>query len=624
MSEETKNTALEEHFGENNLETTNEVSMDHAAEKMPDLSSKSLKEILEFFSEIISRADQQEMYKYADAIKASFYKTLKKEKIAMGFVAPNESEVEISAPADGEETENPADEAEKPADDTVSVNPFAELERGFKELFSKYRALRNEYLADIEKKKEENLAERLDIIEGVKALLEKQEDINRTFPEFRNLQARWRNAGPIPQAKLKDVYDTYHHVCEKFYDYVKINNEFRDLDFKKNLEAKLELCEKAEALLKNENIITAFNELQLLHEEWKELGPVDREHRELVWERFKAATSQINRNHQTYFENLKVEQKNNLQAKTLICEKAEEIAKREITDSSAWNAASKELEALQKEWKTIGFASKKDNQKIYDRFREQCDIFYNRKREFYSEFKDQMTVNMEKKIAICEQAEAIMDSTDWKKTTDQLIALQKQWKEIGPVSRKKSEQIWKRFRAACDHFFDNKEKNFGGVDPQYVENLRNKEAIIAEIKAMDESMLNAETLKSVMSRWNEIGYVPFKEKERIAEEFKTLINEKFAGVRNTFDAKPTNRRKNAGRGNASRRENPSVSERDKLVQKYRKIESEIQTYENNMGFFASSKNADALLAEMKNRIELARQELQSLAEKINAIDLQEE
>lgn len=623
MSEATKNTALKEQF-EGEVETVKEVAsqildtteelIEQVDEKIKDFSSKSLKELLQFFEELIEKADQQEMYKYADAIKATFYKTLKKEKIAMGFQVPNDAVNEAVVEENNDGTEGAVDENQ------ISVNPFAEIERGFKELYSKYRALRNEFISDLEKKKEENLAERLAIIEAIKNLSETQEDLHMTFPEFKNLQNRWRETGPIPQARVKDVYDTYNYVCEMFYDYVKINNELRDLDFKKNLESKLDLCEKAESLLNNENIITAFNELQILHEQWKELGPVAREQRELVWDRFKAATSKINKNHQTYFESLKVDQKNNLSAKSALCEKAEEIAAREIVDSNAWNTASKDLENLQKEWKSIGFASKKDNQKIYDRFREACDNFYNRKREYYSEFKDQMTQNMERKISICEQAEAIMDSTDWKKTSDQLINLQKQWKEIGPVSRKKSELIWNRFRAACDKFFDNKEKNHAGVDPKFVENLHQKEALLEEIRNISEDSINSNTLKEIMAKWNEIGFVPFKEKDKIAEEFKSLISEKFSAFKPSFDAKPSGRRKPNDRNSYRRREQAPISERDKFIQRYRKIESEIQTYENNMGFFASSKNADAILSEMQNKIVTAKQELNDLAQKIKELD----
>lgn len=616
MSEETKITAPEGQFEEvveQNvpvLETTEEIIENNQIEEevsliseeiLHDLANKSLKEIVTLFESLVEKGDQQEMYKYAEPIKAIFYKTLKKEKIAAGFVVPAE---DVAA-----EAEEAAEVEEK-----VSENPFAEIERGFKEIFAKYKSLRSVHIQQVEKKKDENLEVKKQIIEELKALVETQEDIVTTFPKFRSLQTRWRESGPVPQAKVKDVYDSYQHYVEMFYDYVKINNELRDLDFKKNLEAKVALCEKAEKLVEEENVINAFATLQKLHEEWKEFGPVEKEHREAIWERFKVATSQVNKKHQAYFEKIKADQKVNLAAKTVLCEKAEEIAAREVAESNTWNEYSKELEGLQKEWKGIGFASKKDNQKIYDRFRAACDQFYNRKREYYSQFKDQMTRNMEQKIALCEQAEAMKESTDWKKTTEDLINLQKQWKEIGPVSRKKSDQIWNRFRSACDYFFDNKEKNYGGVDPQYVENLNKKLAIIEEIKAYEpeDRASDAEAMKEFMNRWNEIGFVPFKEKEKVQAMFKEALNSKFHGVS----------RSRRGGGKPQKETNPLRTEREKLVQKFRKKESEIATYENNIGFFASSKNADALVKELSKKIEAAKAELAELEEKIKEIDNQ--
>lgn len=615
MSEETKITAPEGQFEENLeqvvpvLETTEEIIENNQTEEevslindeiLQDLSNKSLKDVVTLFQSLVEKGDQQEMYKYAESIKAIFYKNLKKEKIAAGYLAPAE---EVAT--------------EEVVEEKISDNPFAEIERGFKELFAQYKSVRALHIQQLEKQKDENLEVKKQIIEELKALLDTQEDISTTFPKFRSLQTRWRESGPIPQARVKDIYDSYQHYVEMFYDYVKINNELRDLDFKKNLEAKIELCEKAEKLVDEENVVNAFALLQKLHEEWKECGPVEKEHRETIWERFKVATSQVNKKHQAYFEKIKANQKVNLVAKTALCEKAEEIAAREVTESNTWNEYSKELEALQKEWKTIGFASKKDNQKIYDRFRSACDQFYNRKREYYSQFKDQMTRNMEMKVALCEKAEAMKESTDWKKTTEDLIDLQKQWKEIGPVSRKKSDQIWNRFRAACDYFFDNKEKNYGGIDPQYVENLNKKLALIEEIKAYEsvDKYTDGEAMRDFMNRWNEIGFVPFKEKERVQAMYKEAMDSKFHGM-----SRSRRGGKDGGRG--QKETNPLRSERERLVQKFRKKESEIATYENNIGFFASSKNADALIKELNKKIEAAKVELAELEEKIKEIDNQ--
>ena len=604
-------------------------------EELKSLSSKSLKEIVETFRNLVDNGDIMELNRQSEYIKATFYKVLKEEKIASGYHAPAaqdyagtavETREELpEAQSAGTEQEDTAEVVPSEQQDaSVSVNPFIEIERAFKDLYVRYKGRRAVYFQNLEKEKQANLDTKLGIIEELKNLVENTEDLSRSYPEFRSLQTRWREAGPVPQARVKDVYETYQHYVEKFYDYVKINNELRDLDFKKNLEAKTALCERAEALEKSPNVVEAFAQLQKLHEEWKEFGPVAKEYREEIWDRFRAATSRINKIHQAYFENLKVQQKENLVAKTALCEKAEELAQKDIKDSNGWNAVTKEFEDIQKEWRKIGFASKKDNQKIYDRFRAACDSFYNRKREFYTDFKEQMSSNMEKKIALCEQAEAVMDSTDWKKTTDYLISLQKQWKEVGPVSRKKSDQVWARFRAACDHFFDNKEKNFGGIDPQYVDNLNAKQAVIDDINAYVPSGDDREDIRAAREfsdRWNAIGFVPFKEKEKVMEAYRAVMAEKFPEFR--ISAGAGSRGRNSSRGRGKVEVSPARQERDRLLQKFRKLESEIATYENNIGFFASSKKADSLVREFQKKIDAAKEELAALEEKIHQLDTQE-
>ena len=605
-------------------------------EELKNLASKSLKEIVETFRNLVDNGDIMELNRQSEYIKATFYKVLKEEKIASGYhVLPGTVEY-VETQEDGEqetsmeeqEVQEPVEanvpaEANEDAEASVSVNPFIEIERAFKELYARYKGRRAVYFQNLEKEKQLNLDKKLEVIEELKNLLETTEDLNRTFPEFRALQNRWREIGPVPQARIKDVYETYQHYVEKFYDYVKINNELRDLDFKKNLEAKTLLCERAEALEKSPNVVEAFAQLQKLHEEWKEFGPVAKEFREEIWDRFRAATSRINKMHQAYFENLKVQQKENLVAKTALCEKAESLADKDIKDSNGWNAVTKEFEDIQKEWRKIGFASKKDNQKIYDRFRAACDKFYNRKREFYADFKEQMNGNMEKKIALCEQAEAVMDSTDWKKTSDYLISLQKQWKEVGPVSRKKSDQVWARFRAACDHFFDNKEKNFGGVDPQYVDNLKAKQAVVEEVNAYvatGDAREDDKAARAFAERWNAVGFVPFKEKEKIQEAYRDAMAAKFPD----FRVSAGGGRGKAQRGGRGRVEtSPARQERDRLLQKFRKLESEIAIYENNIGFFASSKKADSLVREFQKKIDAAKEELAALEEKIHQLDSQE-
>ena len=587
-------------------ETVETVAESNPAEETPknDFSNQGLKEIVDTFKELLEGENMQQLYKHAEALKAAFYKNLRKEKIASGLMQPAEAAV-TETPAEGAETA-----PEEAAEETVSVNPFAEIERGFKDLYSQYKVKRAAFTQEQEKNKEENYQEKLAVIEDLKALVEASEDLKETFPKFREIQNRWRAIGPVPQARVKDLYDTYQHYVEMFYDYVKINKEFRDLDFKKNLEAKEKLCLRAEALAEEEDVVGAFRTLQKLHEQWKELGPVSKEFRDSIWDRFRAATAVINKKHQGFFEAQKGNQKENFEAKTALCEKVEEIAATEVTDASAWNRLTKEIENIQKEWRKIGFASKKDNQKVYDRFRAACDAFFNKKREYYSDFKNQMQDNLTRKLELCEKAEALKESTDWKKTTDEIIELQKQWKEIGPVSRKKSEQVWKRFRGACDEFFSNRDKHSGGQDSEQAENLAKKRALIDEVRnfVVEDRDEAREALRNFQERWNAIGFVPFKEKARIQDAFRKVMNEKFAEFRD------------GGRGYVSKAERAVRTERDRLVQKFMKKEQEIATWENNMGFFSQSKNAEALLQELNKKIDIARQELADLEETIKAYD----
>lgn len=605
-------TAPEEQFKE--VEILENTQSKDSLSEYPDHSNKSLKEIIQIFQELLDRGDQQEMYKYAEGIKAAFYKALKREKIAAGFHTPIES-------TEGTEVES--------EDNQVSNNPFAELERGFKELYSRYKTLRFSFLQTIEKQKEENLHLKNAIIEELKTLLEKQEDLHQTFPAFRELQNRWKAIGPVPQASNKDTWDTYQYLVEKFYDFVKINNELRDLDLKKNLEIKIVLCEKAEDLINEPNIVQAFRKLQKLHEEWRDLGPVNKEQREELWERFKTATSNINKRQQEYFEGQKEDQKKNLELKSALCDKVEVISNIANDENKDWNSLTKEVEQLQSEWKSIGFASKKDNQRIYDRFRAACDLFYNSKREHYSQFKSVMQENLEKKITLCEQAEALKESQDWKKTTDLLINLQKKWKEIGPVARKQSDIVWKRFRAACDAFFENKSKHFSSIDDSYEQNLNKKLELIQEIndyKLDTKASENVENLKDFQARWSEIGFVPIKDKERIQAAYRHAIETKFGDVRNPEEENRINRFKKHIREvqSSSKGEWGIRAERDKLVQKFRQMESDIAVWENNIGFFAKSKNADTLLVDIERKIADAKEELSQLEEKIKLIDKQNE
>ncbi len=563
-------------------EVTEETAlMENAPEESAaavNYSEKTLSELVALFEELGKNEDRMKLNKEAEAIKTAFYKRLTKEKAEAG--------------------------------DAVSEDAFTEIENGFKAYYNTYKKERAEYNARQEKEREENLVKKEAVIADLKALLEKQEDVNATFPAFREIQDRWRAIGPVPVQNYRNINDTYQLYVEQFYDMVKINRELRDLDFKKNLEAKEKFCEMAEKLAGNENIVEAFKELQKLHEQWKEYGPVAKQFREEIWDRFKAATAVINKKYQAYFEGLKEQQTENLAAKTALCEKVEEIAGREINNSADWNALSKEIEEIQKQWRTIGFATRKENQKIYDRFRAACDKFYGRKREFYTEYKDSMNANLEKKISLCEAAEALKTSTEWKKATDQFINLQKQWKEIGAVPRKKSEQLWKRFRAACDEFFNERDKN-AKPENNFYGNLKAKQKLVAEIDAYQltgDEAKDHEALEAFMQRWQEIGFVPFKEKDNIAQAYKEAVNSKFpdaSKVRKSHYAKAPK------------------SEKERLIQKYSQLEQDIVTYENNIGFFAMSKNSEPLIRQMQERIEQSKKELKVLENKIRSIDEEE-
>ena len=582
------------------------------AESNVNYSEMTLAELVNAFEQLLGNADRMKMSKEAEAIKSAFYRTLLKEKAQAGLSADTPQDDLSEEVAD--ENALPSETEASAAEESISENPFAEIERGFKSLYNQYRKERAEYNRQVEKEREENLAKKQAVIEDLKALLEKQEDVNATFPAFREIQNRWRAVGPVPPQNFRNINETYQLYVEQFYDMVKINRELRDLDFKKNLEVKERFCQEAEALAENPNIIEAFRELQKLHEQWKEYGPVAKEFREQIWERFKAATAVINKKYQAHFEDQKVQQAENLAKKTLLCEKVEEIASREVTESNQWNTFSKEIEDIQKEWKTIGFASKKENQKIYDRFRAACDDFYGRKRDFYSEYKDNMNANLEKKIALCVEAEALKSSTDWKKTTDRFINLQKQWKEIGAVPRKKSEQLWKRFRAACDEFFAERDKN-AKPENDFYGNLKAKQHIIAEISEYQLTGNEAEdmdAMKDFAERFQAIGFVPFKEKDKIAQAYKEAVQQKFPSYL-----------KASRKGGRPAQKSPR-SEKERLIQKYNALEQDIVTYENNIGFFAMSKNAAPLIKQMQDRIANAKEELSALAAQIRQISEEKE
>ncbi|MDD2279291.1 MAG: DUF349 domain-containing protein [Bacteroidales bacterium] len=503
------------------------------------------------------------------------------------------------------------------------------VEPQVKELLKQYRDKKSIYNRELENQKSKNLEVKQAIIEKIKDLVNRNESVNQTFQEFKELQQQWREIGPVPQASLNDLWETYHHHVQNFYDYVKINNELKDLDLKRNLEEKISLCEKAEELLLEPSVVNAFKKLQKHHNQWREIGPVPNENRSEIWERFKEVTTIINKKHQEHFENLREDQKSNLEAKKALCERAEDLGAKVINNAKEWNKLSKEMIELQKVWKTIGFAPKKDNNKIYERFRAACDTFFNSKREFYQDAREEQTSNLQLKTELCLQAEGLKESPEWKRTTEELINLQKRWKEIGPVPRKYSDVVWKRFRAACDYFFERKSQHFKKVDSKYEDNLKAKEQLIEEIVGFQVSDENVEeslkVLKEYQRRWAEIGFVPIKKKDELQKNYREAINKHFEGL------KIDNSRKNilkfktkidSIQGNP-KGDNKIRFERDKLFTQLKQIEGDITLWENNIGFFTKSKNAEQLIKDVERKIEKARNEMKVLEEKIRFIDSME-
>ena len=543
-------------------------------EETPDYQSQSLSELVASLQEIASAEERMKLYKRVEAIKSAFYRKLQKEK--------ETALLQVEELVEGAE------------------NPFLAIEEGFKEVYSQYKRERAVYNEKMEQERKQNLELKKQVIEDLKALIEKQEDVNATFPAFREIQNRWREIGPVPASDVTDINKTYSLYVEQFYDLVKINRELRDEDFRRNLEVKQQFCEKAEALAGEKNIVEAFRELQKLHEQWKEYGPVAKEFREDIWNRFKAATAVINRAYQAHYMELKAKQEENLAAKTVLCEKAEAIAATDVTASNDWNRLSHEVEQLQQEWRKIGFASRKSNQKIYDRFKAACDSFFVKKRAFYTEYKDNLKANLQKKIALCEAAEALKTSTDWKKTAQQLQDLQKQWKEIGAVPYRNSDEVWKRFRAACDEFFAERDKN-AKPENDFYRNLKIKRTIIREITEYElkGNQEDASALKDFQTRWNETGFVPYKEKDKVNAEYKEAVKAKFGA---------------AAEGRQSRK--PARSEKEILIDKFNRLQQDIATYENNIGFFAAGKGAESMISAMRKKIDAAKDEHSALAEKI--------
>ena len=568
----------------------------------PDYSTYSQIELVNAMREVLDNNGSHDIKGEIETIKSVFYKNLNEEAEKQKRIFVDEGGVE---------------EEFVPEED-----PY---ENDIKDLLKRYRYIRIEFNKKLEFEKDENLQIKYQIIEGIKGLINNEESINKTFHDFKELQRKWRETGLVPQSKMKNLWNTYHFHVENFYDYIKINQELRDLDLKKNLEIKINLCESAEELLVEPSIIKAFNTLQKFHEQWREIGPVPRENKDDIWERFKSATSKINKKHQEFFEGRKTEQKKNLEAKTALCEKVEEINIIEITNHREWDEKSRDLVQLQKIWRTIGFAPKQDNNRIYERFRTACDKFFDAKREFYAKNKELQQNNLQLKIDLCVEAEALKDNSDWKKATQDFINIQKKWKEIGPVPRKHSDAIWKRFRAACDFFFDKKSEHFSSIDTEQVDNLKLKEQLIEEatnFKSTGDVNENLKALKAFQRRWTEAGHVPIKKKDEVQIKFREAINKLFDEL--NLDEEKRNllkfRSKMSSYSESTRGQNKMWMERDKYVGKLKQLESDLVLLDNNIGFFAKSKNAESLIEDVKKKIEDSRQRIESLKNKIRVID----
>ncbi len=481
-------------------------------------AGKSKEELLEQFDRMLAEQPVQAIRRDVEALKIAFYRLRRAEveTARRAFIDGGGSEEEFVPTVDGAEVR-------------------------LKELFKEYRRRRDEFIANLEAEKEQNYRTKLAIIDELKELVDSDETLNHTFNKFRELQQRWKETGPVPLQQVKDLWETYNLHVENFYNFIKINKELRDLDLKKNYEQKAALCEQAEALVLEPSVIEAFHKLQKLHDAWRETGPVANEFKETLWERFKAASSRINKQHQEHFEALKAEQVKNLELKTELCAAAEELNAQPSTTRKEWNKASERLLEIQKTWKTIGFAPKKDNNRIYERFRAACDKFFEAKRAFYAGVKTEMEHNLQLKVELCEQAEALSESEDWKATTEELIALQARWKEIGAVSRRHSDVVWKRFRVACDKFFERKASHFSGVDSQYEENLQKKLALLDEMAAADVAAGGFEVIREFQRRWGEIGFVPIKQKDAIQKRYKAVVDAMFDTLRGSERDRSMNR-----------------------------------------------------------------------------------
>lgn len=498
-----------------------------------------------------------------------------------------------------------------------------ELEEKFKEALNIIKEKKAMLLAAQEAERQNNFEQKAKILDEIKTLAADTDNVNRTFNRFKELQQEFKNVGEVPPTVATEQWKQYQEAVEAYYDQLKINKELRDYDFKKNLEIKQLICEEAEKLTEETDIIVAFKRLQDLHEKWREVGPVAKDIREEIWGRFKDASAIINKKYQAYFEERKNREQENENAKTAICERIEALDFESLKSYSAWDEMTKVILEAQEDWKKLGFASKKMNNVLFARFRETCDKFFEMKANYFKNIKDDLASNLEKKIALCEKAEALKDSTDWKKTTDEFVALQKEWKTIGAVAKKHSEVVWRRFLAACDYFFEEKKKKTSGVRQTEQANLKLKKEVIAKLGAIAEDTPREEAIKQVkelMAQWQEIGHVPYREKDKVYETYRAKVDELYK----RFDMRGSQARMSNFEDSVNEMsgdENKLYRERERLMRNYEQKRNELNTYENNMGFFNSkSKSGDSMLRELERKIQRIKEEIATLEQKIKVID----
>ena len=575
-----------------------EPDEEELAEDDIDLDGLNKLELVEKLEELVQEADVQKIKDKVSAIRLHFNK-LNKEDL----------DNELSQFLQGGGVAESFQHVEDP------------VEHRFNTAFGIYKANRAKQNEDLERQKQENLTKKQAILDELREILASDDMLKKTYDDFRALQDRWKEIGSVPAAENSNLWNKYHFLVEKFFDKIKMERELRDLDMKKNLDAKIDLCEKAEELLDEKSITKAFKALQKLHEDWKEVGPVPQDKKDEIWERFKAATDKINQIRREHYAQIEEEQTGNLEAKKALCEKAEELIAEDYTSVNAWQKKSDELSEIFGVWKTVGPAGKKENEEIWQRFRASMDAFFAKKKEFFATLKDRQTENLERKTQLCIEAEALMDSTEWRNATEQMKKLQEEWKTIGPVPKRHTDKVWKRFRAACDTFFNRKNEHFSGRRTEEEANLTAKKALLEEIKAFElgpSRNENMDAIKAFQKRWIEIGYVPMKQKDAINKEYRELIDGLFDTMRKNQNEASTNEFREMME---NWKDDPNAGDRvrkegNKLQTRIQKLREEIAVLENNIGFFSNSKNSELMRAEYEKKINKAKEDLKVLEDKL--------